>query len=133
MGSLAFDAPDAPEGRALDPARLVDLVRTNVDEDGWRNDRNSIEVRGDTLVVVQTPAVQAQVDAYLERLRALRGREGEEEEGKEGPGTAVEHASPHVGRGALVPPVRSASLPGRRSSRGANALGGPVRETHGVH
>ncbi len=75
-GSFSFDdgGEDAPAGRGFDPDQLVELIQRNVDEDSWANDRNSLEIQGGQLVVVQTAAVHAELERYLERLRAQRGR-----------------------------------------------------------
>lgn len=73
-GALSFDDAEVPEGRALDPDQLLELVTRNVAEDSWANERNSAQIEGGRLIVTQTAEVHAQLTSYLERLRALRGR-----------------------------------------------------------
>ncbi|MBN2492275.1 MAG: hypothetical protein JXQ29_15620 [Planctomycetes bacterium] len=65
--------PETPPGVGLDPAELIELIRTGIAEDSWSNTRNRIETSGDLLIVVQTPEVHAAIARFLSELRARRG------------------------------------------------------------
>ncbi|MHC4780162.1 MAG: hypothetical protein ACYTFG_16450 [Planctomycetota bacterium] len=66
-----FEAEEA-EGIAITGDDLVALVTTNIEEDSWSNDRNSISFSGGCLVVVQTAEVHQRIDAFLKSLRSRR-------------------------------------------------------------
>ncbi|GEM_PF-2523593 len=68
----AFMEEAAPEGLAVTGEDLVEMIRTNVAEDSWANERNSLSYSGGCLVVVQTEDVHAKIDALLKELRRKR-------------------------------------------------------------
>jgi hypothetical protein len=72
---LSFDGgADVAPGTAVSPERLVELIKQNIAADTWESERARIDVEGSRLIIVQTPEVHAQIEAYLEQLRLLRGR-----------------------------------------------------------
>jgi hypothetical protein len=60
------------EGMSLTGEDLVALIRTNIAEDSWANERNSVSFTGGCLVVVQSETVHGQIDALLKALRSKR-------------------------------------------------------------
>lgn len=53
---------------------LVEMIRRNVSEDSWENDRNSITYENGTLLVVQTPEVHERIGQFLATVRQARNR-----------------------------------------------------------
>jgi len=70
-GGAAF-AEAEMAGVGLDGEELLTLVRANIAEDTWANERNSIEFSGGCLVVVQEEEVHARIEAFLQELAARR-------------------------------------------------------------
>ena len=69
---VEFAPDDAPAGVVVSAEILEALIRRNISEDSWANVRNSIDLDGERLVVVQTDDVHARIDAFLAALRARR-------------------------------------------------------------
>src|SRR5688572_20291300 len=63
-----------PPGAGIPTETLVALIRQNIAEDSWANDRNSIEARSGELHVVQTAEVHASIEGFLAGLRGRRAR-----------------------------------------------------------
>lgn len=53
---------------------LVEMIRRNVNEDSWENDRNSITFENGTLLVVQTADVHERIVQFLAAVRQARSR-----------------------------------------------------------
>ncbi len=70
VGGAIFSTGD--EGTRLSPDALVEVVKHDVDEDSWHNDRNRISIIGGQLVVHQTSEAIALLDAYLAKLERFR-------------------------------------------------------------
>jgi hypothetical protein len=51
---------------------VAELIRANLDPDSWEHPRNVLEVRAGAIVVTHTPAMHAQVRAYIAKLLASR-------------------------------------------------------------
>ncbi|NUN49364.1 MAG: hypothetical protein HUU15_11110 [Candidatus Brocadiae bacterium] len=68
-----FVLDEADEGVHLDHDLLIEMIRANVAPESWGRDGVSIEgsIGGD-VIVVQTPEVLAQVEAFIARLSASR-------------------------------------------------------------
>ncbi len=65
---------ESPPGVAIPPDRLLELIRTNIAPDSWEHARSRSQIEGGRLIVVQSPEVHAEIEAYLEQLRGVRGR-----------------------------------------------------------
>lgn len=69
-----LEEPGSLGGLALTPEAIMELVRRNIAEDSWANEKNSIAARGGELVVIQTPEVHEEIADLLAHLRARRAR-----------------------------------------------------------
>lgn len=74
FGAGLCEDHEVPRGTRMAPEALVDLIRRNIAEDSWWNERNSIEANDQELVVTNAPEVHAAIDALLASLRARRAR-----------------------------------------------------------
>ncbi|MBN1417778.1 MAG: hypothetical protein JXP34_03325 [Planctomycetes bacterium] len=63
-----------PRWTRIEPKALVDLIRRNIAEDSWANQRNSIDADPRALTVRQTPNVLDSIEHLLASLRARRAR-----------------------------------------------------------
>jgi len=66
--------PPIPRWTRIDPKALVELIRRNIAEDSWANQRNRIEADPQALTVHQTPDVLDDIERLLSTLRARRAR-----------------------------------------------------------
>jgi hypothetical protein len=83
-GADGTEAPEdplrgLPESDWLDAARLTDeslveLIRRNIAEDSWTDERNSIMASGGRIAISQTEDVHQAIDALLGSLRTRRAR-----------------------------------------------------------
>lgn len=64
----------APPGCGLSPELLVEVIRRNIAEDSWANERNSIRATEAGIWVVQTPEVHRAISRLLGELRDRRAR-----------------------------------------------------------
>ncbi len=71
-GALDASGGDVPPGLGLSPEGIVALIRQNIAEDSWANERNSIDGKEGKLVVVQTPEVQEAIRRLLEATGSRR-------------------------------------------------------------
>ncbi len=72
---VVLDAPAfCGNTTVLDTDELAALIQTFIAEDSWTNERNTLEVHGGKLTVIQTPEVLAEIEAFLQALyhRATR-------------------------------------------------------------
>jgi hypothetical protein len=60
---------DEPHAAFASADLLIALIKTNIAEDSWSDQRTSIEAAGEELVVVQTPEVHAKITHLIASLR----------------------------------------------------------------
>jgi hypothetical protein len=72
-GGAIFGCPGVSAGLMVNPEDLIQLIRTAIAEDTWSNTRNSIDLTGGLMMVVQKPEVHAEIARLLDQLRARRG------------------------------------------------------------
>ena len=68
-----FGCPSVSAGLMVKPEDLIQLIRTTIAEDSWSNTRNAIDLTGGLMMVVQKPEVHAEIERFLDGLRARRG------------------------------------------------------------
>src|SRR6266545_338916 len=67
-GSPRYDQP------SISASTVLEMIQRFIDPDSWHSSRNSIEIHGQSIVVLQTPAVLEQVGAFLGLLEARASR-----------------------------------------------------------